>query len=207
MVGITVFFEGGVDPQTNRDPSAVSRTIRLRRAMSTLLNAYFDGQAVKIDARPMGSYTNVIKIREKDAFLLIDLERHPSERNARMQELQLTDIPDQVFFMVQAMEAWILSQPQAIEKTFAHLKTTATSISDEAALQIAHPEEIYRPAFELKVILGRHFEDNKAGKKTKLKYGKLVEGSQLLEALDIHALSKTFPDVQLLLERVSKKAI
>ena len=122
MVEVTVLFEGGADPKEKANVETMDNSDRLRIAFSQLLNAGLENPNVKIVTAPLYSNRNVKTVvanwNEGD-YLLIDLDGPQAKRAHRIQESGLTSIEDSVFFMVQAMEAWILSQPEAIDKTFA----------------------------------------------------------------------------------------
>lgn len=206
MVTITVLFEGGANPASNPNEATVENTTYLREAFNRLLNSDLPTEKIKVQAQPVYSITNAVKIRQKDAFLLIDLDEKKDEKKKRLEDNKLLDIQDFVFFMVQRMEAWILSQPDVIEKVFENFKSTKLPIADDNGIKGKNPEEISKPDWILDIILQRFFSYEKAGKVKKLKYGKLKHAPQLIENLDLKKLCEDFEDVRCLVEKITSFA-
>ena len=154
MVTVKVFFEGGND---NDNPDIVENTARLRESFNKLLNADFENEQVRIEAIPSYSVHQTVKIRIANSLLLIDLDTDKNKRSERILKSQLTDIQENVFFMIQSMEAWILSQPEVIEQVFAYFKVGTDSVKDDSQLQNKHPEAIIHPDRVLDTIFQRYF--------------------------------------------------
>jgi hypothetical protein len=173
VVTVKVFFEGGADPRSNPNVDTFDNTNRLRESFNKLLNSGFDNEKVKIVAEPAFSITSLVKIREIDSLFLMDLDAAKDKQEQRIKDNQLTDIQEFVFFMIQMMEAWVLSQPEVIEEVFAYYKSKSDLIKNDASILNKHPENILYPDEVLNTILQRYFLINKAGKMKKLKYGKL----------------------------------
>jgi hypothetical protein len=203
MVVVTVFFEGGANPNENPNVATFDNTNRLRESFNKLLNSGLENEKVRVQAEPAYSITNVVKIRNPNALLLIDLDGPKDIKSKRLKDNKLIDVQDFVFFMVQQMEAWILSQPEVIETVFEYYKAKGVSIKDDPKIRDKHPESITSPEDILYDILKRRFSYIKAGKKKKLKYGKLKHSPDLIEKLDIQKLKATFEDVKLLMEKIN----
>lgn len=203
MVTITVLFEGGAAPSSNPNADTIDNTVCLRESFNKLLNSGLYNQNVRIQAVPAYSINSAVKIRQPNAFLLIDLDGGSDKKQQRIIDSKLNDIEEFVFFMVQRMEAWILSQPDIIENVFVAFKTSKSNVADDPQIKGKHPEEIHRPEFVLNVILQRLFSYKKSGKIKKLKYGKLKEAPKLIENLDIHRLCETFIDARNLIEKIN----
>lgn len=203
MVTITILFEGGAAPSSNPNADTIDNTARLRESFNKLLNSGLHNQNVRIQVAPAYSISSAVKIRQPNTFLLIDLDGSSDKKQQRIVDNKLNDIEECVFFMVQRMEAWILSQPDVIENVFVTFKTGTSNVADDNQIKGKHPEEIQRPEFVLNVILQRLFSYEKAGKIRKLKYGKLKESPKLIEKLDIHRLCDTFIDVKNLIEKIN----
>ncbi len=207
MVIVKVFFEGGSDPRDKSNAATVDNTSRLRESFNKLLNAGFEEEKVRIQAVPAYSISNAVKIREKGSLLLIDLDGTKDKKNKRLNDNQLTEIQDFVFFMVQMMEAWILSQPEVIEEVFRYYKAKLSLVKDDSQIKNKHPETIIKPDFVLDKILQRYFIVKKGNKEKKLKYGKLKYSPDLIENLNIHKLKNTFKDVELLINKINKLSV
>lgn len=206
MVTVTVFFEGGTHPNDNSNSATVDNTARLRESFNKLLNAGLVNENVRVQATPAYSITNVVKIREENVLLLMDSDGGNEIIPQRLKDNNLTNIADTVFFMVQRMEAWILSQPAVIEQVFvSKKKENSGNIADDPTINGIHPESIVHPDRILNTILNRFFAETKGGKTRNLKYrgGKLKIAPDLLEALDIQKLSNTFSEVDRLLKKIN----
>ena len=188
MVTVKVFFEGGADPRSNPNVATVDNTLRLRESFNKLLNAAFEEEKVRIQAEPTYSISNTVRNREPNSLILIDLDGSKDKKKQRLNDNQLTDIQEFVFFMVQMMETWILSQPEVIEEVFRYYKVGKLLVKDDDKILNKDLEKIANPDNVLHVILGRYFVIEKGTKKKKLKYGKLKHSPDLIENLNIHKL-------------------
>jgi hypothetical protein len=205
MVKVKVFFEGGVDPRSNPNEATIDNTNSLRQSFNQLLNAAFDEEKIQIEAIPAYSISNVVKIREAGSLLLIDLDGPKSIKSKRIHDNKLSDIQEFVFFMVQRMEAWILSQPNVIEDVFGRNKIqNRGDIKDDDKIKDKHPEEIKQPDDVLRSICGMYFEVIKNGRIKKMKYGKLKDSHLLIERLDIQQLQDTFEDVKNMVNKINE---
>lgn len=121
-------------------------------------------------------------------------------KGQRLGELEMNEFAGRVFFMVQEMEAWILSQPGVIVKCYQNRyireKPNINFEQAEYELFLVHPEEIINPAGKLRVLLGRYYSEMKVNLKKKKKYGKLKDAPLLIENLDICKLIETFEDMK-----------
>ena len=203
MVTVKVFFEGGADPRSNPNADTFDNTNRLRESFNKLLNSDFDSEKVKIIAEPAFSIKSLVKIREIDSLLLMDLDALKDKREQRIKDNQLTDIQDFVFFMIQRMESWILSQPEIIEEVFAYYKSKL-GLENDASILNKHPETIINPDKVLDTIFQRYFSITKNGKTKKLKYGKLKHSPDLIEKLDLQKLRNTFEDVERMILKINQ---
>ena len=203
-----MFFEGGADPRSNPSAETFDNTNRLRESFNKLLNSGFESEQVKIIAEPAYSIRSLVKIRKGNSLFLMDLDASKDKREQRIKDNQLTDIQDFVFFMIQRMESWILSQPEVIEEVFKKDKAKVDFVKDDNQIQNKHPETILNPEFVLGIIFQRYLVINKAGKTKKLKYGKLKHSPDLIEKLDLQKLRNTFEDVErmiLTINQISSK--
>ena len=204
MVTITVFFEGGVHPNSNPNEETIDNTSNLRESFNKLFNSGLENENVRIVAKPAYSITNIVRIRKPDSILLMDLDAPKEQKQKRLTDNNLIEIQEFVFFMVQRMEAWILSQPEVIEDVFKHLKVGNSQIKDDNQIKDKHPENLVYPESILNTILQRNFINKKAGIKKNLKYGKLKHSPDLIAKLDIEKLKVTFEDVRLLMEKINQ---
>ena len=207
MVTVKVFFEGGADPRSNPNVATVDNTLRLRESFNKLLNAAFEEEKVRIQAEPTYSISNTVRNREPNSLILIDLDGSKDKKKQRLNDNQLTDIQEFVFFMVQMMETWILSQPEVIEEVFRYYKVGKLLVKDDDKILNKDLEKIANPDNVLHVILGRYFVIEKGTKKKKLKYGKLKHSPDLIENLNIHKLKNKFEDVEFLINKINELSL
>ena len=207
LVTVKVFFEGGADPKSNPNVATVDNTLRLRESFNKLLNAAFEEEKVRIQAEPTYSISNTVRIRESNSLILIDLDGSKDKKKQRLNDNQLTDIQEFVFFMIQQMESWILSQPEVIEEVFKKDKAKPDLVKDDSQIKNKHPETILNPDFVLDKILQRYFIVKKGDKEKKLKYGKLKHSPDLIENLDINKLKNKFEDVEFLINKINELSL
>ena len=133
---------------------------------------------------PRGNAVNQYKKDKADKkFLIIDLERHPSERQEELNILSLGSEVKGACFMVQKMEAWFIAQADKLFDSQMAVKLTG------------NPEYIDKPDKVLSEALHKH-----RGKK----YDKKKDGIQLLQKLNLTELKDKFPDVKNLVEELEK---
>jgi len=207
MVNITVFFEGGDLSQ------AFDKTEALRQSFNKLLNAGLKGKTeVQITAIPLGSVRSAPKqnLTEND-FLLIDLDSAEADidtaKQNRLNQFYSPEKHNRIFFMVQAMEAWILSQPQVIEKYYdcdndysKYKKITDYPLAQDAVLLGADVCNFHKPEKQLDDLIKIHFR--KKSNNGLIKYGKLKTAPDLIALLDIEQLQNDFVDVKNLLAAI-----
>jgi hypothetical protein len=209
MVEISLLVEGGVSANSNDSADTFDNSVRLRESFHKLLNAGVEKKEMiqlRIDTK--GSYTAIIKEAFSPTTLaLLDLDAHDSQRQQRIKEYKLEAYQDLVFFMIQTMETWILSQPDAIEKSFSSLKVNPVPLAEDARIKDVDLTTIPEPHQVLDKLLKDYFQYEKGEKLKQLKYGKLKNSHVLLEQLDIHRLKEQFIDVKNLLNKINELTI
>lgn len=95
---------------------------------------------------------------------------------------------DNVFFMVQEMEAWFLKQPECIERWRVDndydRKHPEENIAEHSLIRGKNMEDIKKPSGKLATLIKKYiFDDGKS-----VKYGKLSSASGLLDNLDVSTL-------------------
>lgn len=211
MVKISIYIEGGVLPHPHVDLATLSNSQRLREGFHKLFTQALDPTQFQLEIEMQAGRNqaarffreNAIKT-EKSPFLLIDLEAPPQKREHQLTNLELDSetFRGRVFFMVQAMEAWILSQPDVIASYFSDLRKTDKEriAEDDILTRYDHPEKIDQPKRRLNDLLGRYFQEIKKGKTKKKKYKGLKDGPELIQQLNLDRLREVFDDVNRLLE-------
>ena len=109
-----------------------------------------------------------------NAVLLIDLDAAKEEKDKRLNENYKNFDTPKIFFMIQEMEAWIISQPDKIEEFGENegleRKKTDKGIKNSSLLKGKHPEQIRKPSEKLDTILRQYFiccKNNKRKQKAK----------------------------------------
>lgn len=205
MVEVTIFVEGG---NLNNQGSNVP----LRESFSKLLMSGLKKKNFKLNIDLRGPNKQTIKDFKNNPaniLVLLDLDAPKTERENKLVEFGLNNAPDKVFFMIQAMEAWILSQPDILEKYITETypksgrKRVDENIKDDDILKNKQAQDIEKPDEKLHVLLGRYFYYEKNNTKKKPKYkSKITDGAAMLELLNISELSNQFIDVKNLLNTI-----
>lgn len=202
MVNITIFIEGGILPNDKINVQTIDNSERLRESFYDILSQLIPPNKFNISIKQGSGNKQTIKFfktrikKQEKSILLIDLDERKNKKNKRLSDFELTDYQENVFFMVQEMEAWIISQ---IDKIDLHYKgkflrkKINIKLSNDKNIFLKHPEEIEKPSKVLKIILGRYFS-YPMNKKRNKKYSKLKDGADLLSILDADELKKTFSD-------------
>lgn len=125
-----------------------------------------------------------------DAKLLCDLDNTSEHIECDLLEYGLKNNRDQVFYMIQEMEAWILSQPDILDN-FYH-EEISRRIPKKQPMLISEPDK------ELQNIT----RNSRKGK-----YHKVRHGAQLLQLLDAGQLYAEFEDFKRLIDDLNNKCI
>ena len=120
------------------------------------------------------------------AKMLCDLDNPPEHVETDLREHGLLDSRDKVFYMIQEMEAWILSQPDVLDKYYC--EDISSRIPKKHSMFIAEPDK------ELQNIT----RNTRKGK-----YHKVKHGTQLLQMLDSGRLYTDFTDFKRLVDNLN----
>ena len=202
MVNISIFIEGGALQNDNVNVQTIDNSEKLRESFHLILSQVISSDKFNITTKLGSSNKQTIKFfkkkiqNNKNSLLLIDLDGNKSQKANRISEFGLIDYYNKVFFMVQEMEAWIISQINVVDSYYEDKYTRKKSdkiLSEHKKIKNIHPEDIKKPSVVLKEILGQYFSrrDNKNRNK---KYSKVKDGAELLSLLDSNELRKTFTD-------------
>ena len=202
MVNVTIVIEGGVLPNDDISVQTLDNSQKFRESFYNILYKLIDKQAFNINIQLGSGFKQAIIFfksqLDRNSILLIDLDNFKAYRDNKLIKLGLENYKDNVFFMIQEMEAWILSQPEQIDECYKNnykREHSEFKISDDQLLRGKHPEEITKPSWVLKVLLKRYFSYEKRGKIKKKEYGKLKDAPDLLNLLDASKLPDIFIDV------------
>jgi hypothetical protein len=162
----------------------------LQQGFSKLFSQVLQGKMPKIYMGD-GITTTIKKFknnkREGISFLLLDLDGPEDDMAERLQHLDLNRYSGQVFWMVQEMEAWFLSQPALLDKLYG--KGIA------AKLPKKRPQLFSKPSSVLISLT----KNTKRGE-----YHKVRDAVDFLENLDAQQLRKDFPEFDRLVRELAK---
>jgi hypothetical protein len=206
MVRVVIYVEGA---NVGASSSAIDSSTLFRENFHRLLAQVMptDGD---LSIQVIGSIHNAPKYLERinakkdNAALLVDLDGPPSERETRVTEFYGEQDVRCLFFMVQEMESWIISQPKvldgyAINENLVRGKKNE-DIGNNKLLKDKHPQDISDPAAKLNTLFRQYFKAQKIKDgKTKLKprsYIKSKDGPQLIGLLNYDRLKADFEDAE-----------
>ena len=121
-------------------------------------------------------------LSQNNKGLLIDLDAPESKRDKDLSDNHLGELKVYVFYMIQEMEAWFLSQPQLLENFYKDIDWK--DLYDIEASQIARPSTILQ---------------EKTRYSNRRKYHKIKHAVELLPMLNTKKLSADFIDFQRLI--------
>ncbi len=168
-----LFIEGANDI-TNGD---------LRAGFGRLLEKKLRGRMPTIDLCGGKNQTVEKFLSRQGSQILCDLDGKESTRNSDLKKYGLLERENSVFYMIEEMEAWFISQSSILD-TF-YKTDVSKKLAKKPASEFPHPDE------ELQKIT----KDSRRGE-----YHKIRHGALLLAALDADQLMKDFPDFRRLIE-------
>lgn len=210
MVKITVFIEGGILPGDNTAVQTIDNSEKFRESFRKIFNALIPNDQYELDITPSGPNKQAIKFFQQNiekglnAVLLIDLDDVKGNKNNKIEEFGITLGLNNIFFMVQEMEAWILSQTGILD-TYGQQegfirKRVDELISEDTLIRNIDPEDIIEPSKKLNTIFRKYFSISKVRngrtRERPKSYGKLKDAPGLIELLNVCELINTFEDIQ-----------
>jgi len=151
-----------------------------------------------------------IEIQDSNSVFLIDLDA-PKERKDERLAWYNPSFRKKIFFMIQEMEAWILSQTDKIEVFGKNegliRKRIGEDIKTNSLLKNKHPEDIEKPNEKLNTILSQYFDvvkirQGKERKKGK-KYSKAKDGPKLIGLLELEILMRCFDEAKRMVDYIN----
>ncbi|RCX08910.1 uncharacterized protein DUF4276 [Anaerobacterium chartisolvens] len=180
--GRRVLFVEGTSDDSNGD---------LKQGFNKLLSQKLKGNMPRIDmGNSTGETLRKLKHCKKDvsAVALIDLDGDEQERDKRLKNIENEyGIGDnsRIYFMIQEMEAWFLSQPEILDEFYG--ENISAKIPVKSAKQFNNPDKVL---------------ENLTEKTRRGKYHKVRHGVQLLKRLDANKLQEYFSDFGELVKRL-----
>lgn len=209
MVTVRIIIEGGAMPNSNTNAQTINNSEKLREAFHTLFSQIIDPEKFNLEIEMGAGEKNAVKIFKKHiennkSCLLIDLDGLEESKEDKIQYLDIEDLTDFVFFMIQRMESWILSQPSCIEKGMEmyNRKRVNEDFSEYSVFQQDFVK-INNPERELNTILSRYYFYKKREITKKCKYGKLKNSYRFIKNMSAEELISSFKDAKLLFEYIN----
>lgn len=169
-----LFIEGTKDTTNGNLREGFSKLIEQKAKQKMPTISMGEGKSQAID-----KFLNSV-----DSKLLCDLDDVESQIENDLKSYNLVGKKDSVFYMIQEMESWFISQPNILDKFYGE------SISLKLAKK---PSKLFsEPDKELQKL-------TKSNKK-KGQYHKVSHGAQLLKMLDANKLYNDFPDFKKLID-------
>jgi hypothetical protein len=157
----------------------------LREGFNKLLVKKLEGKMPTISMGD-GKKQTIDKFKNSsNSNMLCDLDAAEAKIADDLKENEISEYKDSVFYMIQEMEAWFISQPEILDNFY--------NVAISKKLTKKHASLFEEPDKELQRIT----KDTK--KKT---YHKVNHGAQLLKLLDIDKLMKDFPEFKRLIEKL-----
>lgn len=167
MVTITIYIEGGGVSTGDQTIQTIDNSALFREGFHKLFLQKFSETAFNLIIEPIGSVSQTKKYLEKiinskiEAVILIDLDGPKSIKEKRLQDNYAPLDTTRIFFMIQEMESWILSQPAKLEeyaksKGFI-IKIPSQKIENDALIKNIHPEDISDPAEKLSTLFKKYY--------------------------------------------------
>ncbi len=217
MVDIRIIVEGGA-PTYSSDVSTANNSESLRQS----LNSFFCRLLGREDIRIIVGfgYRNAAKLFVEDKsynYLFVDSDTPKAQIKGWFEKLKTENknkpivIPlerqNDVFFMIQEMEAWFLKQPECFEmwaKIEGYEKSDFSDIQKHSLIRNKNIEDITKPSKITELIM-KHFFYKKinGGNKKHAKYGKLKTAPILLDCLDVSLLEKQDSELHRFKEKIS----
>lgn len=175
MVRSYLFIEGTTDTSNGNLRQGFNKLLVKKLAGKMPTISMGDGKKQTIDKFKNSSNSN----------MLCDLDAPKTKIADDLKENGISDYADSVFFMVQEMEAWFISQPEILDQFY------NSKISTKLAKK--HASLFEEPDKELQRIT------RDTARKT---YHKVNHGAQLLKLLDIDKLMEDFPEFKRLIDKL-----
>jgi hypothetical protein len=219
MVRITIYIEGSTTlPHDSAEVQIVDNSAFFRESFSKLFAKKINPAAIDLVIQPIGPITQAEKYLQKiekdkiDGVLLIDLDAPKSEISNRKKSYEPLDT-SKIFFMIQEMEAWIISQISCLElyaKQEGYIrKREGEDISDNSLIKNRNPEEISKPSAVLDTLFRQYFDtqSSKGGvvRYKGKRYSKAKDSPNLISLLDMNSLISSFTDVAALVVYIESK--
>jgi len=123
-------------------------------------------------------------LNSHEAKLLCDLDKNESDLGKDLIEYGLDKYKESVFYMIQEMESWIISQPRILDEFYGEAITS--KIAKKSASLFDEPDKVLQRITK--------------GNKKRGQYHKVRHGARLLQMLDANKLYNDFSEFKRLID-------
>ena len=216
MVNLSIIVEGGGSP-TNVSVDTANNAESLRQSLHSFFSRLLKRDDVQITIYLGYGYRNAAKQFSTSSiigYLFVDSDQPQDCKYRWFDKLVDNFNPDNtiiipedkknnVFFMVQEMEAWFLKQIDCIIRWANNeeykRKHPEEDIKEHSVIKHKNIEDIKKPSDKLAIILRHYFEKNKKG----AQYGKLKTVPALLDALNVCELVSCDQELQRFIQAIN----
>jgi hypothetical protein len=171
-----------------------TKVASLREGFAKLLSQVCSGRNPRIvmgegKTQSIDMFLNTKQYTTPNSMLLVDLDGPAENKEKDIIENKLSAYSDRLYYMIQEMESWFLSQPEIINEYYQ--TNLASKFATKNINRISEPD---------KVIMNIA---SKANHKTRKTYHKVKDGAGLLLKLDARKLRKEFTDFDQLVTKIN----
>ena len=169
-----LFIEGTKDTANGNLREGFSKLIEQRAKLKMPIISMGEGKSQTIDKF----------VNSENSKLLCDLDADENQVDNDLKNYKLTDRKASVFYMIQEMESWFISQPAILDNFYG--EPISAKLAKKPAAAFTEPDK------ELQRL-------TKSNKK-RGEYHKVRHGAQLLKMLDANKLYNDFSDFKRLID-------
>jgi hypothetical protein len=179
MAGCILFVEGGSNTANGNLRQGFQKLLEQEKRLHGKMPRIEMSDSTAMAVKKFKSERDNPRSIYDSSLLLVDLDGPEEIREAWLTQHDLLPHREQVFFMVQEMEAWFLSQPDALHAFYR--PPLPHALPKAAPARVPHPAQ----------ALAHCTKDHRP----KGTYHKTGHGAQLLELLSLTKLQADFSDV------------
>ena len=205
VVKLNIIVEGGV-PLGNIQADTASNVESLRQSLYMFFSRLLKRSDISIIVQMGWGVRAAIKqYLSGGAFdcMFVDSDCPKGELETWYESFQNNEYPEtsiiipesrrpSIFFMIQEMEAWMLKQPECLDRwgeAKGYLrKRCAEKIEDHSLIRGKDIEAINKPSEKLSILIRTFFEKESGGEKKKISYGKLKSAPDILDEIEVEKL-------------------
>lgn len=205
MVKLNVIIEGGVSLshiQANIASNVESLRQSFYQFFSRLLKRSDISVVIQMGWGVRAAVKQYLSNNTSDS-LFVDSDCPKNKLDTWYETLQNNEYPERsiiipagrrsnIFFMVQEMEAWVLKQPECLDRWGINQgyirKREDETIANHSLIRGKDIETITKPSEKLNILIRAFFEKDLGGKRKSVSYGKLKSAPNILDEIEVDDL-------------------